>query len=836
MANKSLHRTSYPAARWMLILLAGVTLCLTYSSDLWAHPPRFHVLAAVAQEQKLDWATEDPKGNYVYDKPDALVPARVLEEPLWYDATLAADEDSIWYAWLEFAPGVGDQLWIGRRQDGTWLWREPVLEARGDFAKPRLTITADQRVWLSYEAAPKDGPWDIWLVEIEKGQQDRKPLRISPATGQDINHRVCADPTGGMWITWQADNGGQFDVMARHVAEEKLGDVITLSKGVHGDWHPAVACEKDGTAHVVWDAYDGETYDVLWSKIEDSAAGTPVKVAASPGTECRAQVAIDPQDRVWIAWEEGGPNWGAPYRPKLSTTAMNDQLGPLHRFRYMRLAEGLPDGTVRKIEVPMPSHELAPKRSGLSPGATAVGAFYERGRLAVDGRGRLWIAYRHYYTPWLGVEHRNHVQSGWGVYARCLTDEGWSDLYQFAGLQGDGMQSLELAGQADGIAAVWTTGRTQRDDSKLPRGIVIGSIGNMQGKPVSKQAAVETDAEAQAVVSSAVPAKLISKKPDQQQERPKVELAGKSCELFFGDLHRHTDLSLCRVPVDGTIDDTYRYAIDAAALDFLGITDHSRDIAQGDHLSQLWWRSRKEVERHRLGSSFIPFYSYERSHSPTADHNIISLRDDMLRPHTYSVFKFMQELNPATTIAIPHQPVRRDTWLMQDDERRPLVEIFQGCRDNIIEEDVHQGLKKGYKLGIIASSDHMSTSASYACVWAEEPTRESIFQAMRDRRTYGATSKIQLHVKAGDHWMGEITSGPTLPPVEVYAEAEAPIRSVNFIIDGAIQKTVSPNKASIQLSEEVEMAGAHYVYVHLQLADGNHAWSSPIWVTPKSAR
>src|SRR5690606_29206452 len=144
-------------------------------------------------------------------------------------------------------------------------------------------------------------------------------------------------------------------------------------------WHPSVACAKDGTAHVVWDGYDGQSYDVLWSKISEDAAGTPVQVTATPATECRAQVAIDPQDRVWIAWEEGGPNWGAPYRPKLSTTAMNDQLGPLHRFRYLRLAEGLPDGTVKKqIELPMPSHELAAKRSGLSPGASAVGAFYER--------------------------------------------------------------------------------------------------------------------------------------------------------------------------------------------------------------------------------------------------------------------------------------------------------------------------------------------------------------------------------------------------------------------------------------------------------------------------
>ena len=168
------------------------------------------------------------------------------------------------------------------------------------------------------------------------------------------------------------------------------------------------------------------------------------------------------------------------------------------------------------------------------------------------------------------------------------------------------------------------------------------------------------------------------------RDRPAVESRGQKYQLFFGDLHRHTDLSLCRVPFDGTIEDAYRYAIEVARLDFLGITDHSRDIALGNALSQLWWRSRKEVYRHQLKPTFFPFYAYERSHGNTADHNVISLRGDMLRPHTYPIPKFWKELD-LDTITIPHQPIRRDTWSYQHDALRPLVEIYQGCRDTSIE-------------------------------------------------------------------------------------------------------------------------------------------------------
>jgi nucleotide sugar dehydrogenase len=80
----------------------------------------------------------------------------------------------------------------------------------------------------------------------------------------------------------------------------------------------------------------------------------------------------------------------------------------------------------------------------------------------------------------------------------------------------------------------------------------------------------------------------------------------------------------------------------------------------------------------------------------------------------------------------------------------------------------------------------------------------------------------------------EALKANTSQPFDV--EADVPIRSVNFIIDGVVRKTLSPNTASLKLTQAVEMDGAHYVYVHLLLADGNHAWSSPIWVQPQAAK
>jgi hypothetical protein len=788
---------------------------------LWLACPAAVLLAHPGHDHGDDPA--QPPADFNYDPADVTVESTVFENRNWYDADVASVDGRLWYAWLEFMPGKGDQVWVGLRagdQDGEkWSHKRPVTADFGSYACPTLTVDSAGRVWLSYEGA-EDEQWDVFALRLdEEGEPVGEAVRVSPGPGADIRHDAAADSDGGLWLVWQSDVDGQFDIVARHFTGEDWQDVVPLSEAPRGDWHPQIEVNSTGDVLVAWDGFDGESYNIyLRSRRADQWSDVRL-VAGKAAFEGRVDLAIDHQDRAWLVWEEGGENWGMPYTG-IDTTSVGDELGPLHRFRRLRLAIVGGDGAVHEFHSPLPMPSLdAAARRGNAKDTKHTGAFYERARLAVDDAGRVWLAYRHFYAPWLGVEHRSHVEHGWGVYARYFGEEGWSPLHKFDIGQGDGLQRLELTPSGEGVAAVWTTGRTDRRENDRPRGIVAASIAG-EGKAYGKAPVGEYRIFARPVSRPVT------------HDRPTMKVSGATFQLFYGDLHRHTDLSLCRVPIDGTIDDAYRYAGDVARLDFLGITDHSRDIAQGDALSQLWWRSRKEVYRHQLGTRFLPFYAYERSHGDTADHNVISLRGDMLRPHTYPIPKFWEELNPADTFTIPHQPIRRLTWVFQNDMLRPLLEIYQGCRDASIEDDAHRGLGKGYLLGFIASSDHMSTSASYACVWAEEPSRESIFAAMKARRTFGATAKIQLAVRAGDHWMGEEIRADRLPPLELTVTGTAPIRSIELIVDGKVTQVFSPKKREARLRVPLDLAGEHYVYFHLTQADGNQAWSSPLFLKP----
>ena len=90
----------------------------------------------------------------------------------------------------------------------------------------------------------------------------------------------------------------------------------------------------------------------------------------------------------------------------------------------------------------------------------------------------------------------------------------------------------------------------------------------------------------------------------------RVEIDGQSMRIVRGDLHRHSELSWDVGPGnDGSFLDFYRYMIDAASMDFGGLTDHQG----GGQYPYHWWLIEKSADLYYLPPRFVPLYAYERS-------------------------------------------------------------------------------------------------------------------------------------------------------------------------------------------------------------------------------
>ncbi|MDB6025272.1 MAG: hypothetical protein JWM68_1495 [Verrucomicrobiales bacterium] len=829
------------------------------------------------------------EGFFVYDQPDTNIPVTRLDNPLFYDSSVAISESNTFSTWLEFQPGKGDVIWMGTRDaKGGWIEKQQVTKNPGDYSNPTLTIDTHKNLWLSYEAVT-NGQWKIFALRRKANDKTFSPVdstdgAVSLDNAANVDHRTTSSPGAGVWVVWQGDNNGQFDIWARKIGAEQCAPPMLVSDSPLGDWHPSVTVTPDNHVFVAWDSYNGKSYNIRARESSEGKWGPVINVTSSTNFNANAQIVADKKGRVWISWESDGPNWGKEYRPRTDarkdSQKMSDDIGSLHRFRKLHLAELIASKQELHVrEIPQPSFAEAAARTNAPAGIKQLGVFYQSPQLTVDGADRLWIVYRHFYMPMMGITAKTHVQNDWGLYARCLENDNWSKLFRFDEGQGDALQRISVAPQTNGISVAWTFGRTDRrhpqnwvEDKLAPEKVVAhvakkGASGALEeegdapkGKKKKEKKAEPTDGDvasenknspeetrgiALATVelpenSSTNAAQLkriliyrqkIIEKVSAKPPRPAYDFNGKHYELYYGDFHRHTDISLCFWPGDGTMDDAYRYGIDAAPLDFLGVTDHTHDIAMGDPLSLLWQRIRKEVNRHALNGTFIPFYSYERSRGDT-DHNVVSLRDDMLRPHTYPHSEFWKELD-TNTFTIPHQPFNSVLWKTNDRIHRPLMEIYQGFRNHSCDSDAKEGLASGNEVGFIASSDHLSTGASYACVWAEQPTRESIFRALQARRTFAAMDKTQLRVTCGEHWMGEKFTVKETPQIKIFAYASVgSIDKIEAFVDGEPHPVSLRTVGEFQFVYQMDksLTGSHTVFIRVTEAGGNKAWSSPMWI------
>jgi hypothetical protein len=200
-------------------------------------------------------------------------------------------------------------------------------------------------------------------------------------------------------------------------------------------------------------------------------------------------------------------------------------------------------------------------------------------------------------------------------------------------------------------------------------------------------------------------------------------------------------------------------------------------------------------------------------------------------------------------------------WRDNDPEVEPVVEVYQGDRNNyecegaprgitaqnvvakkVGPEVVHpQGfiwnaLAKGYRLGFESSSDHVSTHSSYAVLLVEQPSRQAIIEAFKARRCYAATDNVGLIVKCGEHLMGEEFTLAGKPTLEIRVLGTAPISQLDIVRNNRYVYSGRPNRQNVDMQwtdADPSSEPVSYYYVRIQQADGNLAWSSPMWIHSK---
>jgi hypothetical protein len=841
-----------------------------------------------------------------------------------YPSAAVAPDGTVWLACTSFTPGLdrnerarsytnepadlsflvkapgGDRLWL-RRVRGHEAGKPIAVTPPGrDIYKSAVAVDGAGRVWVfwaenaGYQPFPNAGApnFDLWARAFTDGQA-AEPVKLTDSRENDVWPVAATDAQGRVWVAWQGARDRVFRIFARHQDGDGWSKAEQVSTQGRNCWAPAIAAGRasaGGRVAIAWDTYEKGDYDV-WVREFDAAgkAGPARPVTDSPDYEARPALAYDAGGALWVSWEQSGPTWGKDWG------ALDREGIPLYRDRQIGLAvlsdgkwlepagsfvKALPAATPRRrqqnVRVPAIEPEGESRPAGREAELRRDFPHNNLARLVSDAAGRVWLLARARQN-----DFRGPLGSLWLNWAAYYDGAQWvgpvlvphSDnlLYNTPAVLALPDGGLLLAHSSD-----------HRQDRHVQRRAGGGNDNLAADRDpfendlyLSRLKVPSPPPAAQLVAAKRAPAVKPSPSPATTKERDAVErcreyrarIGGKELRILRGEFHRHTEIS-GDGGNDGPLEDMWRYALDVAAMDWLGCGDHDN----GGGREYPWWLTQKTTDAFHLPGAFAAMFTYERSvRYPEGHRNVVFARRGVRTlprlpkmapeseghaPDTQMLYKYLRLFDGVCASHTSATDMGTD-WRDHDPLVEPMVEIYQGCRQNYerpgaprcpTEKDaiggwrpkgfVNLALLKGYKFAFESSSDHNSTHISYALVYAEGHSREAILRAMKQRHVYAATDNIiadfRGRAEGVERMMGDEFTSSRAPELRLHLHGTAPFSKVVFVKDDVEVHTVAPNQAKVDLAwaDPNPVPGkTSYYYARGEQQNGELVWASPMWIT-----
>ncbi len=755
--------------------------------------------------------------------------------------------DGLWAAWLSFEPRSGDEVTV-RRLDAAIEQPWPATPDDPDHLDdPDAPATTGRRVvvrptlasgpgaegaWLLYSTpnhAPAAGSgWQLWARRIGADGIGAAEL-VTHGVDHALNQEACLDGSGRLHMVCQQLDGGRFRIAYRCRDADGWSDAELVSPAGENAWDPCLVVHDDRVT-LFWSTYRRHRFRIVGRA---RAGGGPhgrgwdAELEVPTGADRHAlhpQAAADRDGLVWLTYD---------------SVAVPDQASSgLTRFRAAAdvgtggTHDPVPDFDLTcHVEVVAVTGRTFGTPVTTQPIAERAAACYPR--VAVDGDGRLWLAHRTMRQLPFGdylahVAVRVHDGDDWSPPRLLPTSDGTcAELSLSPGEHGvtvlyhsDDHARRHLAmlrGHAQPSQYLSSEEALRREHLRLPSTQRMAAGGHV-GEGVVTATAVRADSPARrprlstvapdpaATTTGTDPGPDTGTGTDPRDHTPVGRPPGGPTQhLYWGDLHRHSNVSRCGAGLDIAAEDHYRFADDLLGCDFWALTDHA------ENTSDLNWHHLKKLANafYRPGShaSLIGFEwtSFVHGHL-----NVIYAGDD--GPIVSSVEataddpeKLWQRLDGHEALTIPHHPaswVYPTNWSYRSERFLRLVEVFQACTGSYESHWCHRqyhdavgtgssvqdALRAGHRLGFIGSTDH-GNGAAYVGLYADRLDRAAVMQALTERRCFAATRRgIVPELRIGEAGMGqEVSLGAGAAPSITYGgEGIAELAVVQLVRDGVV--------------------------------------------------
>lgn len=759
-----------------------------------------------------------------------------------YPSVAVTRAGEVWTAWQAYQDR-GDHVYVRRGASAP----ERITTTPGDVYRTSIAEDPEGRIHVAW--SERHGTdWNLF-ERVFDGRNWSGVTQLTHANVPNIFHKFAtgANALALVWVGYE--NGESYLYNATYArgawsAPQRIGGPSV--------WSPDAVYDRQGNLHAAWDSYVNGNYDIFYRTVAaDGTPGAVEQITKSPGFDAHPSLAIDGQGRPWLAWDQSGANWGKDWTHE-------DQNRSTVLYK---------DRSINVIVKDAGAWKQAPDLGAAVSDRTK--RYWQLPHLTADANGRIWALFQVRTST---ANNRIDYWSAGGLWDLYLTslDHG---VWQPAALVPDSTCRNEAPFQiVPARAGVWMAWAT--DGRHL-----AGESGNYQAATMVHYDVYAAAAAAPAPAGSPVLPPFVERAGGTQVVHPheredvrrvrdyRTRVGATEYRILRGDFHRHTDISNDGSG-DGSLEDFYRYMLDAASMDTGIVTDHN----MGGDIEYNWWRTEKSYDVFLVPGRYTPLFGYERSVNYPNGHRNVVFDHRGVRTLPVGAAENRGQINSGSLV-YPYLRQNRGIcmehslatgqgtdWRDNDPDLEPLVEIYQGyhaayeyeggpraesAANHLLVHGTYEpagfywnALAKGYKLGVQASSDHISTHTSYALIYSPSVERSQIVDQMRRRHAYAATDNIVLDFEGADganptHMMGDIFDASRDLKLRVKAIGTESITRIDVIRNNEIVYSVSPAKTEVEFeySDRSAQPGTNWYYVRVTQIDRNLAWSSPMWVT-----
>ena len=347
-------------------------------------------------------------------------------------------------------------------------------------------------------------------------------------------------------------------------------------------------------------------------------------------------------------------------------------------------------------------------------------------------------------------------------------------------------------------------------------------------------------------------------------ERTFTERLSDAYQLFFGQLHSHTNIS----DGSGSVEEAFAYASKVPGLDFLAVTDHSNSfdgegngvLAQdGSTVSSEWALGHEMAEKY-TSEDFVGLYGFEMTWSNGLGH-INTFNTPGWQSRTQADYKtqstalqnyyatlatvpgsISQFNHPGTTFGdfsdFAHYSEGTDALIT-------LIEVGNG--EGAIGSSGYfpsyeyytRALDKGWHVAPTNNQDNHKglwgdANTGRTVILADSLTEEDIYDALRNYRVYATEDKdLNIYYTLNGNLMGsqlDIAADTVSVRVQISDPTDTAIGKVEVIVNGGLSAASQSLSAATGTLELEVPADYNYYYIKITQPDGDIAVTAPVWV------